>query len=44
MRSADDRLACPGRISGFAPTGFKEWWDGDDQQAPPRLVSFLSAK
>jgi ubiquinone/menaquinone biosynthesis C-methylase UbiE len=30
--------------SGLTLTSFKEWWDGDDQHIPPRLVSFLFAK
>jgi ubiquinone/menaquinone biosynthesis C-methylase UbiE len=25
-------------------TSLREWWDGDDHHAPPRLVSFLFAK
>ena len=29
--------------TGFTPTSFKEWWLGDDQQRPPRLVSFMFA-
>lgn len=30
--------------TGLALAGFKEWWDGDDQHAPPRLVSFMFTK
>lgn len=29
--------------TSFTLTSFKEWWLGDDQQMPPRLVSFLFA-
>jgi ubiquinone/menaquinone biosynthesis C-methylase UbiE len=29
---------------GLTLTSLREWWDGDDQQTPPRLVSFLFAK
>jgi ubiquinone/menaquinone biosynthesis C-methylase UbiE len=28
----------------LTPTSVREWWDGDDHHAPPRLVSFLFAK
>ena len=30
--------------SGLTLTSLKEWWHADDQQAPPRLVSFMFAK
>jgi ubiquinone/menaquinone biosynthesis C-methylase UbiE len=30
--------------TGFTLTSLKEWWDGDNQQTPPRLISFLFAK
>lgn len=30
--------------AGFTLTGFREWWHADDQQTPPRLVSFMFAK
>ncbi len=30
--------------TGFTLTSFKEWWHGDDQHMPPRLVSFMFAR
>lgn len=30
--------------AGLTLTSLKEWWHADDQQAPPRLVSFMFAK
>ncbi|MGI8857315.1 MAG: class I SAM-dependent methyltransferase, partial [Thermomicrobiales bacterium] len=30
--------------TGFTLTRLNEWWDGDDRQIPPRLISFLFAK
>lgn len=30
--------------TGFTLTRLQEWWDEPDQQAPPRLVSFLFAQ
>jgi ubiquinone/menaquinone biosynthesis C-methylase UbiE len=30
--------------AGFTLARLQEWWDAEDQQAPPRLVSFLFAQ
>jgi len=33
-----------GKINGLTPESFKEWWHEEDQNKPPRLVSFMFVK
>lgn len=43
MHHLSDFFDAAARTS-FALTSFKEWWHADDQQTPPRLVSFMFTK
>ncbi|HEX5502823.1 MAG TPA: class I SAM-dependent methyltransferase [Thermomicrobiales bacterium] len=43
VHHVSDFLAAAGG-AGFTLVELREWWDGDDRGAPPRLVSFLWKK